>query len=528
LQDRGVLFSILNRHSSRRLLMHLNTDQLRRVVLLVCLVLLATEAVVAQQSDPRLVELRRQLALSYAEPAPHMALAKYFWSKGDRLQAFYLLEYARRAMFPEPQFNEAFAKAFGGRGGDGESKQAVALFNKAIELQRAGETKQAEELFLKAAELAPRSVNVQSWVGRYFFKERHDDLRALPFYLTAYFLDPHAYEAEFVESRIRTINYDEATLRYRLLGRNDASLEEILKEPNPTVIVLALENLSDQWQPAYIKTLLGAMTHDDEEVRWLAAEAIRLHADRSFDETLKALLRDDDLRIRGLAAYISVHLWKQQSFEILRAMLRDQAQLLRFDAISALSREGGSEGRRILLARRRFETQPRLRRMIDDALRPQAQAQHASVTTINLAAIGRVAPKGRVQDRDYNDLPVVSRLLQRGKESIPFLISKLDDETRIEDHVFDYWSEVRVGDVALVILTDFFLDSSWQKTTIPGVGWNDFLESGSDRSLTSEQVLRNYISKHGRKAIKERWQKIWVEYRDRLSWDERERCFKVN
>jgi hypothetical protein len=156
------------------------------------------------------------------------------------------------------------------------------------------------------------------------------------------------------------------------------------------------------------------------------------------------------------------------------------------------------------------------------------RASVTSVSDVNLAKIGPVAPKGRVQDRDYNDLPVVDSLLQRGKESIPFLISKLDDETTIHSHVFDYWSEVRVGDVALVILTDFFLDSSWQKTTIPGVGWNDLLEGGSDRSLTGEQVLRNYISKHGRKAIKERWQKIWVEYRDRLSWDENERCFKVN
>jgi len=354
--------------------MRLNTDHLRYVILVVCLVLVAAESGVAQQSDPRLVQLRRQLALSYMEPGPHMALAKYFWEKGDRLQAFYLLEYARRGLFPEAQFNDAFAKAFGGRGGEAESKQAVSLFNKAFELQRAGETKQAEELYLKAAELAPRSVKIQSWVGRYFFKERRDDLRALPFYLSAYFLDPHAYETEYVESRIRTINYDEATLRYRLLGHNDASLEEILKHPNPTVIVLALGNLSDRWQPAYVKLLLSAMAHDDEEVRWLATEAIRQHVDRSFDETLKTLLRDDDLRIRGLAAYIAVHLWKQQSFEILRAMLRDEAQLLRFDAVSALAREGGSEGWRILIARRRFETHPKLRQMIDDALRPRAEA----------------------------------------------------------------------------------------------------------------------------------------------------------
>ena len=348
-------------------------DLIRRLLVVVSLVLIAPTLGVAQATDPQLLLLRRQLALSYAEPAAHMALAKYFWQKGNRLQAFYLMEYARRSMFPKAQFNEAFQRAFNGARPPTESKQAVTVFNKAVEFQRAGDAKQAEESFVKAAEMAPRSVQIQSWVGRYFFKDRRDDLRALEFYLTAYFLDPDAYETEFVESRIRTINYDEATLRYRLLGRSDTSLAEILKEPNPTVLVVALEGIADSWQADYVKPLLAAMSHDDESVRWQATDALRKHVDRSFDETLKALLQDNDLRIRGLAAYIAVHVWKQESFEILKRMLRDESQLLRFDAISALTREGGKEGRRILMARRPYETQPRLRSMIDQALRSPSE-----------------------------------------------------------------------------------------------------------------------------------------------------------
>ena len=157
---------------------------------------------------------------------------------------------------------------------------------------------------------------------------------------------------------------------------------------------------------------------------------------------------------------------------------------------------------------------------------PAKQASNASavpLSTINLADIGSVAPKGRVQD---DNLAVVTRLVQQGKDAIPYLISNLDDETKIERHVMDYWSEVRVGDAALIILTDFFSDSSRQPT-LPGVGWNEFLERGSQNDLTGEQVLRNYISKHGRKAIKDRWQTLWLEYRERLFWDENERCFKV-
>ena len=153
-------------------------------------------------------------------------------------------------------------------------------------------------------------------------------------------------------------------------------------------------------------------------------------------------------------------------------------------------------------------------------------ASTVPLSDINLAAIGRVAPKGRVQDREYNDLPVVTNLLAHGKESVPYLISKLGDETKIDGHVFDYWDEVRVGDVALVILTDFFTDSRWQNTTVPGMGWDEFLERGTNRDLTAEQVLQNYISKHGRKEIQQRWQDTWREYGSKVFWDENEKCFK--
>ena len=145
----------------------------------------------------------------------------------------------------------------------------------------------------------------------------------------------------------------------------------------------------------------------------------------------------------------------------------------------------------------------------------------------NLAAIGRIAPKGRVQDRDYNQNAIIDRLLEHGKESIPYLISKLDEETRIEGHVFDYWSEVSVGDVALVVLTNFFTDSSWQRTTIPGVSWDELFGEGKNPDLTGEQYLRNYIAKHGRKSLKTKWQRIWEENKSRVYWDEAERCFKV-
>jgi len=160
------------------------------------------------------------------------------------------------------------------------------------------------------------------------------------------------------------------------------------------------------------------------------------------------------------------------------------------------------------------------------AEKPVALAPTISLSDIDLTKIGRVAPKGRVQDTDYNHLPVVESLITHGNEAVPFLIGKLNDETKIKGHVFDYWYDVRVGDVAFVILTDFFTDRTWRNTTIPGVGYDTFLQR-TNSEIMAEQVLRDYIAKHGRRDISNRWRQIWAQYKDRVYWHEHDRCFRL-
>lgn len=161
-----------------------------------------------------------------------------------------------------------------------------------------------------------------------------------------------------------------------------------------------------------------------------------------------------------------------------------------------------------------------------------AEEQQPSISTtplaqLDLTKIGAVAPKGRIQDTEYNHLPVVENLIAHQSEAVLFLINKLNDETKVQGRVFDYWSDVRVGDVAFVILTDLFTDPTSQKTTIPGVGYDTFLQRTSNSDVTGEQLLRNYISKHGRRDIAKRWREIWGQYKDRVHWDARDRCFKL-
>lgn len=91
----------------------------------------------------------------------------------------------------------------------------------------------------------------------------------------------------------------------------------------------------------------------------------------------------------------------------------------------------------------------------------------------------------------------------------------------------DFWYEVYVGDIALIILNDFFTKNDGITSTIPSFSWDEFLERGNDKDSTGEQILRNYIEKHGRTKIKERWQKMWKENKEDIYWDESKRCFMI-
>lgn len=154
------------------------------------------------------------------------------------------------------------------------------------------------------------------------------------------------------------------------------------------------------------------------------------------------------------------------------------------------------------------------------------------LSQIDLNEIKHISPKGRAQDgrledEKFNELPIANDLLAHGKDSIPFLIGKLDNETEMSRGVMSFWYQVYVGDIALVILQDFFTKEDEQTSTIEGFGWDEFLERGDDKNSMGEEILRKYIKKHGRKNIKARWQKMWDKNKENIYWDETCKCFQI-
>jgi hypothetical protein len=146
---------------------------------------------------------------------------------------------------------------------------------------------------------------------------------------------------------------------------------------------------------------------------------------------------------------------------------------------------------------------------------------------VDLTEISEIASKGRVQDKDYNpNLIVIDRLIAQGIDCIPFLIKEMGNSSRLPKSVVSHWSKTEVGDVALIILTDFFTDEDWKKATIPGTSWNEIIEIDKAENISAEESLRKFIRKHGRGALIAKWTKIWNANKDRVYWDPSARCFK--
>lgn len=243
-------------------------------------------------------------------------------------------------------------------------KHAMFLFNQAVLLQNADKLKEAEETFVKAAELGKDNTHIQGWVGRFFLRARENEDKSLHYYLNVYFLDPHFYDTAHAEGRIRKLNYNVAAAIVEKAEKNGEKTEALLKHENPVVVSLALSNLAKPWDAKNRKHFLDALGHDDPTIRMQAAGILMKNADNSLNKEIQAILAGNDLRKRRVGCYLAVNLWKEKGVEAVRPMLAEKSQLVRFDAISALWRDGGDKGKEAVRDHGKNEKHPWLIKMI--------------------------------------------------------------------------------------------------------------------------------------------------------------------
>jgi len=147
--------------------------------------------------------------------------------------------------------------------------------------------------------------------------------------------------------------------------------------------------------------------------------------------------------------------------------------------------------------------------------------------TYDLLQIEHLNSKGRVQDPEYQRQgPVMQAILQSGKAAIPVLIDLIESERPYTGSPLDFWPEVREGDMALIILSDLFLDPTWRQSTLPELCWDNLLER-ADSAVPAWDLLERYIRSHGRAALTSRWRAAWLEHETKIVWDDDGRFFKV-
>ena len=146
----------------------------------------------------------------------------------------------------------------------------------------------------------------------------------------------------------------------------------------------------------------------------------------------------------------------------------------------------------------------------------------------NLLEVGSTGGKGRIQDVKYRPRdPQLAAILAMGKDAIPLLIDALESETAYERPPLDFWPTMVEGDMALVVLSDLFLDATWSRSTLPELCWDTVLERKSDGE-TAWDLLDDFVRAHGRAELANRWRQAWAQHASELKWDPKEQFFVVD
>jgi hypothetical protein len=151
----------------------------------------------------------------------------------------------------------------------------------------------------------------------------------------------------------------------------------------------------------------------------------------------------------------------------------------------------------------------------------------ADSKTFNLLEIGHMGGKGRIQDQKYhpND-PQVIAILSMGKGAVPILLESLESERPYDKPPIDFWPHMVEGDMALIVLSDLFLDPTWRQSTLPELCWDNLLRRTS-REATASELLHDFVEAHGRAELARRWREAWAQYEPKVRWDSAGQYFRV-
>src|SRR6185437_14856670 len=178
-------------------------------------------------------------------------------------------------------------------------------------------------------------------------------------------------ETEYAEDRIRKLAPQVAeSLMAESAESQGPALPPDLLPLLPAVEKVVLRTAEHDWNPSFDKGMLKIMGSQDEVNRATAMTLLSEHPDAKTEKQVFQLLDDPDVFKRGMAGYVALKWRSKRAIPIVRKWLDDPAELVRFDAVSALLEAGGPEGRKLLqeYAASGKEQNAQLRALLSEAL----------------------------------------------------------------------------------------------------------------------------------------------------------------
>jgi|GEM_PF-1264993 hypothetical protein len=151
------------------------------------------------------------------------------------------------------------------------------------------------------------------------------------------------------------------------------------------------------------------------------------------------------------------------------------------------------------------------------------ESAHAQARKFPLSSFDRTDCRLKAR---YQECPskVMTGILGQGKGAVPVLISQLNDSGRTKEPIEPDWSYTDSGDVAYFILISLFTngDGTFNLPDVPT--WQTVM-NGCTTGV--EGCWREYVRKNGRQSVQQAWMKAWDLNKDKISWDAKEKCFRV-
>ena len=151
----------------------------------------------------------------------------------------------------------------------------------------------------------------------------------------------------------------------------------------------------------------------------------------------------------------------------------------------------------------------------------------AGTETFDLLKIAQLGGKGRIQDTQYQPKDAqVAAILAAGKDAVPLLIDAFESVRPYETSPNSFWPVMAEGDVALIVLSNLFLDPTWKRSTLPELCWDNILQR-TDAETPAWDLLNTFVKTRGRAELAKRWRAAWARHSAAIRWDPTGRYFVV-